>query len=304
MLDVLGCFQTCIEINSILLEVLFYIIPSTAMNDICLLGRDVLCNSKIKVIIDKGKVAIEKSEFVTDFVENKVLKIDVCDTIRLNIEVNEKLNFCVKNEIEQNLIQNYIKPERPINPITDLKMKLLVDSNHIPFYFTPRRLSYADKLEVDKIIDNFLSRGIIRESSSQYSSPIVLVKRRSGKLRLCVDYRVLNKLTTKDNFPMPLIDDQIEKLKDKKFFTRLDLKDAFHHVTIDDESVKYTSFVTPSGQYEYLKMPFGLKNSSATFIRFLNTAFRNLISQNKVIIYVDDIVISSSGFKHTHFATR
>lgn len=113
MLDVLGCFETFIEINSILLEVQFYIIPSTAMNDVCLLGRDVLCNSKIKVVIDKGKVAIEKSEFVTDFVENEVLKIDVCDTdeqvpIRLSIELNEKLNSCVKNAIEQNLIQNYI----------------------------------------------------------------------------------------------------------------------------------------------------------------------------------------------------
>ena len=121
----------------------------------------------------------------------------------------------------------------------------------------------------------------------------MLVKKKSGSLRLCVDYRDLNKITKRDNYPIPLIDDQIDMLRGKKYFTRLDLKDAFHHVQISEDSIKLTSFVTPMGQFEYLKMPFGLKNSPATFMRFIHHAFQNLISDNKVIIYLDDILIAT-----------
>ena len=125
------------------------------------------------------------------------------------------------------------------------------------------------------IIDDLLAEGIIRESNSPYSSPIVLVGKKSGSYRLCVDYRELNKITIKDNFPTPLIDDQLDRLKNKKIYTSLDLKNGFHHVRMNEESVQYTSFVTPLGQYEYLKMPFGLTNSHECLIVLFNSFFVN-----------------------------
>ena len=112
------------------------------------------------------------------------------------------------------------------------------------------------------------------------------------KLDFAID-RFLNKITLRDNYPLPLIEDQIDKLRDKKYFTLLDLKDGFHHIPIAENSVKYTAFITTFGQYEYLKMPFGLKTAPSKFQRFVNTVFADLIKTGDVITYLDDFMIAT-----------
>lgn len=144
------------------------------------------------------------------------------------------------------------------------------------------------------ILNKMLKQKIIRPSQSCFSSPIVLVSKKCGALRMCVDYRELNKITVRDNYPLPLIEDQIDRLHNKKYSSCLDLKDGFHHVRVADESVKYTSFVTPMGQFEFLRMPFGLKNAPSVFQRYINAMFRPLIDSNEVHIYMDDIMIATS----------
>lgn len=106
---------------------------------------------------------------------------------------------------------------------------------------------------------------------------------------MCVDYRGLNKLTIRDNYPLPLIEDCIEYLEGKKYFTVLDLKSGFHQVKVADDSVKYTAFVTPNGQYEYKRMPFGLKKAPSVFQRFINTVFKDLVDGGLIVIYMDDM---------------
>lgn len=90
-------------------------------------------------------------------------------------------------------------------------------------------------------------------------------------------YRTLNKITIKDRYPLPLVEDQIDQLSGKLYFTSLDLKDGFHHIPIAESSIKFTSFVTPDGQYEYLKLPFGLANGPATFQRCIHKIFEQLL---------------------------
>lgn len=189
-------------------------------------------------------------------------------------------------------MQNYVLASKSDTPFVNLNMKIVVQPNHVPFYFRPRRLSYSEKEQVHKILDDLLTRGIIRKSNSQYSSPIVLVRKKNGSIRMCVDYRELNKITARDNYPIPRIDDQLDSLRDKRVSTRLDLKVAFHHIEVDEESIKFTSFVTPLGQFEYMLVPFGLKNSPAMFMRFINAAFRELLDEQKVVIYMDDILVA------------
>lgn len=95
------------------------------------------------------------------------------------------------------------------------------------------------------------------------------------------------------NFPTELIDDNIDRLQGKVYFSILDLKDGFHHVKMHESSVKYTSFVTPLGQFEYLRMPFGLANAPRVFQRFVHTVFKSLIRKNKILIYLDDLPIAT-----------
>jgi hypothetical protein len=122
----------------------------------------------------------------------------------------------------------------------------------------------------------------------------VLVKKKSGDIRMCVDYRAINKLTYRDNYPLPLIEDCLLYPEGKKYFTLLDLKSAFNQVSVHPNSIEITSFVTPIGQYEYMKMPYGLKNAPAVFQRYIHEIFRDMIDRGDIVIYMDDILVAGS----------
>lgn len=107
-----------------------------------------------------------------------------------------------------------------------------------PFSCSPRRLSYVEREKLQVMLDEYMRDGIIRKSSSEYASPIVLVKKKSGELRMCIDFRRLNKVVIKDNYPLPLIDDLLDRLVNKTIFTKLDLKNGYFHVFMDKESIK------------------------------------------------------------------
>lgn len=159
-------------------------------------------------------------------------------------ELNIGLSFGLSTgeNCNENRIYNDNDRRQVIPPKHTMKLRLTSDT---PFYGAPRRLSYSDRIEVDRIINDLLSKGIIRPSDSPYASPIVLMKKKNGEFRMCVDYRWLIKLTVRDNFPLPLIENCLEYLDSKICFSLLDLKNGFHQVKMDTESIKYTSFVTP-----------------------------------------------------------
>lgn len=192
------------------------------------------------------------------------------------------------------LIQtSYLQIPRTNNTFVEhtMKIRLTTDS---PLYCNPRRLSYREKEEVSKVIDDLLEKQIIRPSSSPYASPIVLVKKKNGELRMCIDYRALNKVTIRDNFPLPLIEDCLEYLDSKSCFSILDLKNCFHQVLMDPDSIPFTSFVTPFGQFEYDRMPFGLKNGPSVFQRFISTILNDMIRASEIVVYMDDILIATA----------
>lgn len=123
----------------------------------------------------------------------------------------------------------------------------------------------------------------------------MVVAKKDGTKRICVDYRALNKKVVRDEYPLPLIDDQIEKLYNAKVFTKLDLRNGFFHVPVDQDSRKYTTFVTESGTFEFLKMPFGFCNSPAVFQRFINCIFQPLIRDGTLFAFMDDLLIPSAN---------
>lgn len=208
------------------------------------------------------------------------------------IDIGGEFGSCASSDCKGLILSHYLNAKRPEEIHNSQNMQIRLTSD-VPFYCSPRRLSYYEKEEVTKILDELLNKDIIRPSDSPYASPIVLVKKKTGELRMCVDYRGLNKIMVRDNYPLPLIEDCLDYLEGKSCFSILDLKNGFHQVNMAPDSIKYTSFVTPQGQFEYVKMPFGLKNGPSVFQRFINNALRDLIRNNKIIVYLDDILIAT-----------
>lgn len=127
----------------------------------------------------------------------------------------------------------------------------------------------------------------------EFASPILLVKKKDGSDRLCVDYRALNRITVRDRYPLPLIEDHIDRLGNSKYFSCLNMASGFYQIPIHQASIHKTGFVTPEGHYEFIIMPFGLCNSPTVYQRIINTTLRKLIEAGSVLVYVNDVLLMS-----------
>lgn len=154
----------------------------------------------------------------------------------------------------------------------------------------PYRIPYAYREETKRIIDKMLRNGVISMSSSSYSSPVVLVRKKDGSLRFCVDYRKLNDITRKDVYPLPRIDDMMTLLSGNLYFSGLDAYNGFWHAKVKKEDRHKTAFSTPFGLYEFNRMPFGLCNAPATFQRLMDIVLAGLL-WDICLVYMDDIIV-------------
>ena len=159
-----------------------------------------------------------------------------------------------------------------------------------------RRIPPAALDEVRKHIEGLLDKGVIQPSSSPWASPIVVVKKKSGEIRLCCDYRRLNSVTRKDSFPLPRIDECLDALGGAKYFTTLDLASGYHQVAMADSDKAKTAFTCPFGLYEYSRMPFGLCNAPATFQRLMNASMHDFIFRI-LLVYLDDLLVYDGTFE-------
>ncbi|CAB3260211.1 unnamed protein product [Arctia plantaginis] len=154
------------------------------------------------------------------------------------------------------------------------------------------------------MVDELLQNDIIEESISSYASPILLVSKKTGGQRLCVDYRALNRRTLKDHFPLPLIEDQIDQLSGSKYFTCLDLTSGYYQIPVKADCRHLTAFITPNGLYQFKRVPFGLVNAPSVFQRTITKALAlkspridpdNLIGK-PALAYMDDLIVASKTF--------
>lgn len=171
-----------------------------------------------------------------------------------------------------------------------------------PVFGRGYRLTPKEKDQVEAQIKDFLAKQWIRPSQSPYGAAVLFVQKKDGSLRMCVDYRGLNKVTVKDKYPLPRIDDLIDKLHGATVFSSLDLQSGYHQIRIAEKDVRKTAFITPMGLYEYRVMPFGLCNAPSAFQRQMNLMLGHLPF---AVVYLDDILIfSQSRAEHqTHLRT-
>lgn len=273
-----GRFVATLEMDDIKVEAVIHVVPKLSLNLKFILGNDILRGTKI--IMGKEKVTIEKL-------------VDVNSLSCLSVEELNKMELNVGSSKYAREIQTLVDQYKPISTKrSPVQMKILLKSD-VPIWQHPRRLSPGEKKEVDRQIAEWLENGIIGPSSSEYASPVVLVNKKDNTKRICIDYRRLNKEIVMDRYPLPLIEDQIDRLHNAVVFTTLDLENGFFHVPVEKDSQKYTAFVIPTGHYEFRRVPFGLCTSPAVFQRFINFVFKELVAAGCILIYMDDIIIPS-----------
>ena len=167
---------------------------------------------------------------------------------------------------------------------------------HKPIKQPPRRVSAAFADEEENVIKQTEEQGIIRPSESPWASPIVLVRKKSGKVRPCEDYRRLNAITVKDAFPLPRVSDCLDAIAGATLFSCLGITSGYHQIPVKECDIPKTAFCTIYRLYEYVFMPMGSTNSPATFQRLMELALRGL-QWHTFLIYLDDIVAYGKTFE-------
>ena len=161
-----------------------------------------------------------------------------------------------------------------------------------------RRMPVLKEEEVDRQITEMMNAGVIESSTSPWSSPVVLARKKDGTMRFCVDYRRLNDITIKDAYPLPRIDDSLDRLKGAVWFSTVDLASGYWQVELDEDARQKSAFVVRSGLYQFTRMPFGLCNAPSTFERLMEMVLAGL-QWETCLVYIDDVIVFGNTVEHS-----
>ena len=152
----------------------------------------------------------------------------------------------------------------------------------------------AELKELKAQLEEFLNKGFIRPSTSLWGAPVLFVKKKDGSLRLCIDYRQLNRATIRNQYPLPHIAELFDQLQGSWVYSKIDLRSGYHQLKVQENDVSKTAFRTRYGHYEFLVMPFGLTNAPSAFMDLMNRVFNPYLDKF-VIVFIDDILVYSGS---------
>ncbi|KAL0556706.1 hypothetical protein IC582_005221 [Cucumis melo] len=177
-------------------------------------------------------------------------------------------------------------------PHREVEFAIELEPGTVPISRAPYRMAPAELKELKVQLQELLDKGFIRPSVSPWGAPVLFVKKKDGSMRLCIDYRELNKVTVKNRYPLPRIDDLFDQLQGATVFSKIDLRSGYHQLRIKDDDIPKTAFRSRYGHYEFIVMSFGLTNAPAVFMDLMNRVFREFLD-TFVIVFIDDILIYS-----------
>ncbi|XP_025268228.1 uncharacterized protein LOC105254772 [Camponotus floridanus] len=290
VISILGIWSTSIifkDLPTLLASIDLHVLKNDAFSADLIIGRDFLSKYEIDVSIrtkeEKVKVELFSEIAFIDSVEESTVP-NVLLNLRADLDqITYKKLVSTLQEVEN--IE--VTP-----PQQDYFVTISLKDDSV-FAYAPRRFAWAERIKIREITDDLLDRGIIKPSTSPYCARVVPVRKKNGTIRLCVDLRPLNSRVVKQKYPFPLIEDCLSRLSDRSIFTLLDLKDGFYNIKLHPDVTKYFAFATPDGQFEYTRLPFGYCEAPAEFQKRLIQILRPLIKDDKIIVYIDDILIPS-----------
>ncbi|GJR83007.1 putative reverse transcriptase domain-containing protein [Tanacetum coccineum] len=177
-------------------------------------------------------------------------------------------------------------------PVRQVEFQIDLIPGATPVARAPYRLAPSEMQELSNQLQELADRGFIRPSTSPWGAPVLFVKKKDGSFRMCIDYRELNKLTVKNRYPLPRIDDLFDQLQGSSVYSKIDLRSGYHQLRVRDEDIPKTAFRTRYGHYEFQVMPFGLTNAPAVFMDLMNRVCKPYLDKF-VIVFIDDILIYS-----------
>jgi hypothetical protein len=206
-------------------------------------------------------------------------------------KISESLSPQQKQDISQ-ILERHAEAFSDVPGRTNVIKHVVNTTNETPIRQRAYRTPYALKQKVKDEIDTMLQLGVIEETDSSYASPIVVVAKPNGDIRVATDYRFLNKVTEFDPYPIPQINQILDEVAQAKFITTLDLTKGFYQVPLDPQAKAKSAFITPFGHFAYNVMPFGMMNASATFQRLVDKVLKDCQEYCKQ--YIDDVAIYSN----------
>jgi hypothetical protein len=241
-----------------------------------------------KVVTAKRMEAIFRRDEIVYAAECRIVtRVDEQGKVHYTPEIKEILD---KHHKVFGPIPPGVPPDRGFEHIIEL------EEGAKPVITTPYRHPKKYKDEIEKAIKELLDMGHIRPSSSPFASSVVLVKKKDGTMRMCIDFRALNKKTIKNRYPIPRIDELLDELHGAIYFTKIDLRSGYHQIKMREEDISKTAFRCHYGHYEFLVMPFGLTNAPATFQSCMNHVFNKQLRKH-LLVFFDDLLIYSKTWE-------
>lgn len=283
----------------------FLIFPEANSNE-SLLGIDFL--TKFNLVFNFGENSwhfAENSEqkFDTQFERVSRSPVSSCAAVEvLRDDEANSLNDCQREVLAQLIVehQDIFKPGGDPTPFAE---HIIDTGDHLPIAVPPYRLTPAKKEAMRAELDKMLTDDIVEECESAWGSPALLIPKKNGKVRFCVDYRKLNAVTKTDVYPMPLIDELVQSTKKHSFMSTIDMRSGFWQVSLREQDRDKTAFLTPFGSYRFKRMPFGLKNAPSTFQRLIDRLRTGASLKDVTLLaYQDDLLIISQGSFEKHIS--